>query len=145
MFLYFQFNVSLFAQSTYNLEFNLYPLKAGWQNLPEFILKYNTKEDIPGKRQDDQLNLELQSLVERWMPKKVFILVSIISAILTNNFYIILQIILLSLNNFPNFFFSANGKTSLRQFFHNPHYLNAMVGNNQTLQPKSIYYILLYT
>lgn len=72
----FQFNVSLFAQSTYNLEFNLYPLKAGWQNLPEFILKYNTREDIPGKRQDDDLNnLELQSLVERWMPKKVFILV----------------------------------------------------------------------
>lgn len=66
----------MFAQSTYNLEFNLYPLKAGWQNLPEFIMKYNTREDVPGNRQDDHSNnLELQKLVERWMPKKVFILV----------------------------------------------------------------------
>lgn len=76
--LHFQFNISLFAQSTFDLEFNLYPLKAGWQNLPEFIMKYNTREDIPGKRQEDQTNnLELQKLVERWMPKKVFILVRI--------------------------------------------------------------------
>lgn len=71
-----QFNISLFAQSTYNLEFNLYPLKAGWQHLPEFIMKYNTRDDIQGKRQENHTNnLELQKLVERWMPKKVFILV----------------------------------------------------------------------
>lgn len=71
-----QFNISLIAQSAYDLEFNLYPLKAGWQNLPELIMKYNTKEDVAGKRQESQANdLELQKLVDRWMPKKVFILV----------------------------------------------------------------------
>lgn len=36
---FLQFNVCLFAQSSYNLEFNLYPLKAGWQTLPEFIIE----------------------------------------------------------------------------------------------------------
>lgn len=73
----FQLNISLFARSTYNLQFNLYPLKAGWQQLPEFEIKFNTSEDsIPEKRSEDHLNnLELQKLVERWIPKKVFILV----------------------------------------------------------------------
>ncbi|XP_031630878.1 trafficking protein particle complex subunit 11 [Contarinia nasturtii] len=66
-----QFNVSLFAQSTFNLEFNLYPLKAGWQNLPEFIITFNTNEEI---RDQQNNNFELQNLVERWIPKKVFIL-----------------------------------------------------------------------
>lgn len=72
-----QYNVSLFAQSTYNLEFNLYPLKAGWQNLPEFIIvSGSSNADNKGNRLEDELsNVELQKLVERWMPKKVFILV----------------------------------------------------------------------
>lgn len=65
----FQFNISLFSNSTYSLEFNLYPLKAGWQNLPEFIIKYN--DDERGKLGDD---IEIEKLVNRWMPKKVFIL-----------------------------------------------------------------------
>lgn len=73
-----QLNISLFAQSTYDLQFNLYPLKAGWQQLPEFEIKYNTPDDvIPEKKAEDLANnLELQKLVQRWMPKKVFILVS---------------------------------------------------------------------
>lgn len=56
----------------------MYPLKAGWQQLPEFEIKYNTPEDVvPERRADEQLNnIELQKLVDRWMPKKVFILVS---------------------------------------------------------------------
>lgn len=72
-------NISLFAQSTYNLHFNLYPLKAGWQQLPEFEIKYNTPEDVvPEKRAEEQANnVELQKLVQRWMPKRVFILVRI--------------------------------------------------------------------
>lgn len=70
-----QFNISLFAQSTYKLEFNLYPLKAGWQNLPEFVVTFNTNEDSRDRRNDEQQsNFELQRLVDRWMPKKVFIL-----------------------------------------------------------------------
>lgn len=53
------------------MEFNLYPLKAGWQNLPELVIKYNHRIDEREKRGDD---LELERLLERWMPKKVFIL-----------------------------------------------------------------------
>lgn len=76
-----QLNISLFAQSTYNLLFNLYPLKAGWQQLPEFEIKYNTPDDVvPEKRADEEANnLQLKMLVHRWMPKRVFILVSEIS------------------------------------------------------------------
>lgn len=74
----FQLNISLFAKSTYNLLFNLYPLKAGWQQLPEFEIRYNTPDDVtPEKRADEEANnLQLKMLVHRWMPKRVFILVS---------------------------------------------------------------------
>lgn len=71
--LYFQLNISIYSQSSFDLSFNLYPLKAGWQELPEFEIKYNTQDD----EQNEEMNAELQSLVNRWMPKKVFILVSI--------------------------------------------------------------------
>lgn len=75
IFFFFQFNLSLFAQSTYKLEFNLYPLKAGWQGLPEFVITFSTNEESRDKRCDEQQNnMELRKLVERWMPKKVFIL-----------------------------------------------------------------------
>lgn len=61
----------------------MYPLKAGWQELPEFELKYNTQDDEQHLQQqqavtfihEDDHNAELQNLVNRWMPKKVFILV----------------------------------------------------------------------
>lgn len=67
----------MFARSSYNLQFNLYPLKAGWQQLPEFEIKYNTPEDVVQEKRAEEHanNLELQKLVQRWMPKKVFILV----------------------------------------------------------------------
>lgn len=56
----------------------MYPLKAGWQQLPEFEIKYNTPDDVvPEKRADEEANnLQLKMLVHRWMPKRVFILVS---------------------------------------------------------------------
>lgn len=74
---FLQLNISLFAQSTYDLHFNLYPLKAGWQQLPEFELKYHTSDDVvKEKRAEEQSNnLVLQKLVQRWIPKRVFILV----------------------------------------------------------------------
>ena len=77
-----QLNIAIFANSSYSLSYNLYPLKAGWQRLPEFEFKYNTPTDvIAEQRQEDLLNdIELQNLVNRWMPKKVFILVSMIGA-----------------------------------------------------------------
>lgn len=77
LFFYSQLNVSLFAKSTYNLLYNLYPLKAGWQQLPEFEVKYNTPDDVHSEQRAEEQynNYELQNLVNRWMPKKVFILV----------------------------------------------------------------------
>lgn len=78
------------------MSFNLYPLKAGWQNLPEFDVKYNnnssssssgTTDGDGDAHIDDEQNYELQNLVNRWMPKRVFILVS--------QFLIILQFLFL--------------------------------------------------
>lgn len=114
-----QLNVTIFAFSSYDLLFNLYPLKAGWQPLPELQLEYVkhegtiaavTTKDAAGQpgiatgsgkgtpvppstsgadsitglnsgEQGDtasqdvqaQLKAELDSLVNRWMPKMVFI------------------------------------------------------------------------
>lgn len=102
-----QLNISLFARSNYNLQFNLYPLKAWWQQLPEFEIKFNTTEDIvPEKRSEDHLNnLELQKLVERWIPKKVFILVMIYTFIILINLW----------NNFLlNFFVFFSSQWSVR-------------------------------
>ncbi|XP_053683190.1 trafficking protein particle complex subunit 11 [Sabethes cyaneus] len=41
-----QLNVTIFAFSTYDLLFNLYPLKAGWQPLPELQLLYVNHPDV---------------------------------------------------------------------------------------------------
>lgn len=74
----FQLNISIYSQSSFDLSFNLYPLKAGWQELPEFEIRYNNTQD---DEQNVETNAELQSLVNRWMPKKVFILVSMIAKV----------------------------------------------------------------
>lgn len=64
------------------MQFNLYPLKAGWQELPKLHLEYNCKNfntqcDTESKHPDDvNQNVELINLVKRWMPKMVFIHVS---------------------------------------------------------------------
>ncbi|XP_039440432.1 trafficking protein particle complex subunit 11 isoform X1 [Culex pipiens pallens] len=98
-----QLNVTIFAFSSYDLLFNLYPLKAGWQPLPELQLEYvnhhqlsatvaaaaATTKDVkatpaPSETSDQvdqagnesheaQLKAELDALVKRWMPKAVFI------------------------------------------------------------------------
>ncbi|XP_050073443.1 trafficking protein particle complex subunit 11 [Anopheles maculipalpis] len=103
-----QLNVSIFAYSTYDLLFNLCPLKAGWQPLPELQLEYqnfqptatpNPAPGIPGTQPvavkfptdsvpatiptgeadviaegvESQRRAELASLVQRWMPKMVFV------------------------------------------------------------------------
>ncbi|XP_055376778.1 trafficking protein particle complex subunit 11 isoform X2 [Condylostylus longicornis] len=66
-----QLNISVFAHSEKELVFNLYPLKVGWQTLPELNLEYNTQAD-PSK--DDTHKNILSELVQRSMPKKVFVL-----------------------------------------------------------------------
>jgi trafficking protein particle complex subunit 11 len=60
--------------SNYELYFNLYPLKAGWQQLPELHLEYSPQNELE-KREDVQ-QIELVNLVKRWLPKMVFIHVS---------------------------------------------------------------------
>lgn len=66
-----QLDISIFAYSEKELVFNLYPLKVGWQNLPELNLEYNTVTD-PSR--DESQNQLLSHLVQRSMPKKVFVL-----------------------------------------------------------------------
>lgn len=55
------------------LVYNLYPLQVGWQELPVLTLEYNTKAD-PQKH--DGQNALLDELVQRALPKRVFVLVS---------------------------------------------------------------------
>ncbi|XP_017474122.1 PREDICTED: trafficking protein particle complex subunit 11 [Rhagoletis zephyria] len=66
-----QLDISIYAYSEKQLVYNLYPLCVGWVNLPELTLEYNTKGD-PGK--DDTHNNALAELVQRSIPKKVFVL-----------------------------------------------------------------------
>lgn len=66
-------DISIFANGEKELVYNLYPLCVGWQNLPELTLEYNTQAD-PSK--DDEQNALLAELVQRSVPKKVFVLVS---------------------------------------------------------------------
>ena len=117
----FQLNVSIFAYSSYDLLFNLCPLKAGWQPLPELELEYQSfqatptatpgtagaaagtqaapaklaadpvpgtigatttpppppsGDDVIADGLESQRKAELASLVQRWMPKMVFVHVS---------------------------------------------------------------------
>ncbi|XP_055529161.1 trafficking protein particle complex subunit 11 isoform X2 [Wyeomyia smithii] len=46
-----QLNVTIFAFSTYDLLFNLYPLKAGWQPLPELQLEYINHSGATGSNE----------------------------------------------------------------------------------------------
>lgn len=66
-----QLDISIFAYAEKELVFNLYPLKVGWQNLPELNLEYNTITDPSRNESQNQL---LTHLVQRSMPKKVFVL-----------------------------------------------------------------------
>lgn len=97
--LHVQLNISIYANSSYDLSFNLYPLKAGWQDLPEFDVKYNTNNgngSDDDQQNDDEQNYDLQNLVNRWMPKRVFILVSVEHCFLPNYAYINLFCVFIS-------------------------------------------------
>ncbi|XP_014094230.3 trafficking protein particle complex subunit 11 isoform X1 [Bactrocera oleae] len=66
-----QLDISIYAYSEKELVYNLYPLCVGWVNLPELTIEYNMKAD-PNK--DDSHNNVLSELVQRSIPKKVFVL-----------------------------------------------------------------------
>uniref|UniRef100_A0A182NIX3 Trafficking protein particle complex subunit 11 n=1 Tax=Anopheles dirus TaxID=7168 RepID=A0A182NIX3_9DIPT len=115
-----QLNVSIFSYSSYDLLFNLCPLKTGWQPLPELQLEYQNFQpagaagpgtgaqaggtatataaaagklpteatvpavvgvsvgapgdgDVIADGAESQRKAELASLVQRWMPKMVFV------------------------------------------------------------------------
>uniref|UniRef100_A0A1L8D8B3 Trafficking protein particle complex subunit 11 n=1 Tax=Nyssomyia neivai TaxID=330878 RepID=A0A1L8D8B3_9DIPT len=66
-----QLNVSIFSYATHDLIFILYPLKSGWQSIPQLFLKYLTGGSDGAKEEITQSELNLY--VQRWMPKRVFV------------------------------------------------------------------------
>ncbi|XP_064547367.1 trafficking protein particle complex subunit 11 [Drosophila montana] len=66
-----QLDVSIMAYDEKELVYNLYPLQVAWQELPVLTLEYNTKAD-PQKH--DSQNALLDELVQRALPKRVFVL-----------------------------------------------------------------------
>jgi len=80
--LFLKLNISIYPFSSYELPFNLYPLKSGWQQLPELNLEYNNiyndnNNDNQMIIQSNDLQNQLNNLINRWMPKRVFIHVSL--------------------------------------------------------------------
>ncbi|KAM8710055.1 hypothetical protein ACLKA7_016795 [Drosophila subpalustris] len=66
-----QLDVSIMAYDEKELVYNLYPLQVGWQELPVLTLEYNTKAD---PQKNDGQNVLLDELVQRALPKRVFVL-----------------------------------------------------------------------
>ncbi|CAO1400963.1 unnamed protein product [Diamesa tonsa] len=85
-----QLNITVFSYSKFDLCFNLYPLKSNFQPLPELQLEYNTAYETQSdenilanetrlgtddscKSVTNQKQLELNGLIQRWMPKILFV------------------------------------------------------------------------
>ncbi|KAH8240215.1 hypothetical protein KR032_012184 [Drosophila birchii] len=68
-----QLDISIMAYEEKELVYNLYPLQVGWQELPVLSLEYNTKAD---PQKNESQNALLDELVQRALPKRVFVLVS---------------------------------------------------------------------
>ncbi|EDV96352.1 trafficking protein particle complex subunit 11 [Drosophila grimshawi] len=66
-----QLDISIMAYDEKELVYNLYPLQVGWQELPVLTLEYNTKAD---PQKNDSQNALLDELVQRALPKRVFVL-----------------------------------------------------------------------
>lgn len=98
-----QLNITVFSYSKFDLCFNLYPLKSNFQPLPELQLEYNTAYETQSdenilanetrlgtddscKSVTNQKQLELNGLIQRWMPKILFVHVSNIYMFLYNVF-----------------------------------------------------------
>lgn len=81
-----QVNVTLLPFTQSDLTFNLYPLKSNFQKLPELRLELvNSQDDTlkenlietTQKTEISQKQLELNELLKRWLPKSVFVHVSL--------------------------------------------------------------------
>ena len=83
-----QLTLTIFPHSEYELTYNLYPLKANFQRLPELSLEVKNyfdeevisvsggEKDAEASPQSTELSkkqIELNELVERWLPKSIFI------------------------------------------------------------------------
>lgn len=80
-----QVSVTILSHSQTDLTFNLYPLKANFQRLPELKLELvnpcddTAKENVIEsalKTEVSQKQVELNDLLKRWLPKSVFVHVS---------------------------------------------------------------------
>lgn len=83
-----QVNVTILSHSQFDLAFNLYPLKSNFQRLPELKLEFvNNQDDSVATKENliesslkpeiSQKQVELNELLKRWLPKSVFIHVSV--------------------------------------------------------------------
>lgn len=83
-----QVNVTILSHSQFDLTFNLYPLKSNFQRLPELKLEFvNSQDDGVATKENliesslkpeiSQKQVELNELLKRWLPKAVFIHVSL--------------------------------------------------------------------
>lgn len=80
-----QLTFTLFSHSNFELTFNLYPLKSNFQKLPELKLdiKSYTEEIVAIVEKDGNVvdsgteitkkQGEVNSLLERWLPKSIFV------------------------------------------------------------------------
>jgi trafficking protein particle complex subunit 11 len=74
-----QLNISIFSHSSFELTFNLYPLKSDWQKLPELKLDLISHHDDGSPTNVDPITSkqsELNELLRRWLPKAIFVHVS---------------------------------------------------------------------
>lgn len=81
-----QLTLTIFPHSEYELTYNLYPLKSNFQRLPDVKLeiKNYTEEQIAtasGEKEAENPQVsdltkkqnELNELIERWLPKFIFV------------------------------------------------------------------------
>lgn len=80
-------NVTIFPNSSFELTYNLYPVKSDWQKLPELKLELIIQQDEAQTTQPaaisgdsiTQRQSELNDLLRRWLPKAIFVHVSSIT------------------------------------------------------------------
>lgn len=74
-----QLNISIFSHSSFELTFNLYPLKSDWQKLPELKLDLISHQDDGSPTNLEPITpkqSEINELLRRWLPKAIFVHVS---------------------------------------------------------------------
>jgi trafficking protein particle complex subunit 11 len=77
-----QLTLTIFSNSEFELTYNLYPLKANFQRLPEIKMEVkNYSEEQAVEKEGESVSAgdlakkqtELNELLERWLPKFIFV------------------------------------------------------------------------